>query len=52
MESVKAAGVKKVILYHISTRYIRQLKSVIKKYKEEMPDVEILYMDPRKVFEM
>ncbi|PLV56966.1 ribonuclease Z [Thermotoga sp. SG1] len=52
METVKKAGVKRVILYHISTRYIRSIKSVIKKYREMLPDVEITYMDPRRVFEM
>lgn len=52
METVKKAGVKRVILYHISTRYIRSIRSVIKKYREMLPDVEITYMDPRRVFEM
>lgn len=41
-----------MILYHISTRYIRSIRSVIKKYREMLPDVEITYMDPRRVFEM
>lgn len=52
MDSVVKAGVKKVVLYHISTRYVFNMKGIIKRYKEMFPDVEIVYMDPRKIFEL
>ncbi len=47
IEVIKASGVKKVILYHISTRYMRKIERIIEKYKRQLDeDVELLYVDP------
>lgn len=50
VEVVKKAGVKKVILYHISTRYIGRIEKYIKKYFKDLKGVEVMYVDPEKEF--
>ena len=48
VEVIKESGVKKVILYHISTRYLRKIDKIISKYRKEIGDVELYIVDPNK----
>ncbi len=46
VEVIKASGVKKVILYHISTRYMRRIDKIIDKYRKELEGVQLWVVDP------
>jgi len=48
VDVIKKSGVKKVILYHISTRYLRKIDKIISRYKKEIEDVELYIVDPNK----
>ncbi|NPU88707.1 MAG: MBL fold metallo-hydrolase [Fervidobacterium sp.] len=49
IELVKDANVQTLILYHISSRYIRSIEKVIRKM--QIPGTKILYVHPERVFE-
>ncbi len=48
VEVIKKSGVKRVILYHISTRYTRKINKILEKYKKDLEGVELLVVDPHK----
>ncbi|AMW33053.1 MBL fold metallo-hydrolase [Fervidobacterium islandicum] len=50
IELVKEANVQTLVLYHISSRYIRSMEKVIKKI--QIPGTKILYVHPERIFEL
>ncbi len=46
VETIKRSGVKKVILYHISTRYMNRMERYLKPYLEELDGVDLKVVDP------
>ncbi len=48
VETIKKSGVKNVILYHISTRYIGKIDKIIKKYEKDLEGVNLRVVDPNK----
>lgn len=49
IELVKDTNIKTLVLYHISSRYVRMLENTIKKIR--LPNVQILYVHPEKIYE-
>ncbi|MBO8161587.1 MAG: MBL fold metallo-hydrolase [Thermosipho sp. (in: Bacteria)] len=52
VELIKGTKVKKLILYHISGRYLRKIDSIISKYKKELENVDVYYIKPDKLFKL
>lgn len=50
IELVKDTEIKTLVLYHISSRYVRNIERAIKKIN--LPNVKIAYVHPEKLFEM
>ncbi|QAV33096.1 RNAse Z [Fervidobacterium changbaicum] len=50
IELVKEANVQTLVLYHISSRYIRSMEKVIRKI--QIPGTKILYVHPERIFEL
>ncbi len=46
VETIKQSGVKNVILYHISTRYMGKIDKYIKKYEKDLEGVNLKIVDP------
>ncbi len=46
VQTIKQSGVKKVILYHISTRYMNKIEKYLKKYEKDLEGVEVTVVDP------
>lgn len=49
IELVKDTNVKTLVLYHISSRYVRSLEQTIKKIR--LPNVQIMYVHPERIYE-
>ncbi|ODN30580.1 MBL fold metallo-hydrolase [Fervidobacterium thailandense] len=50
VELVKGTDIKTLVLYHISSRYVKNIERAIKKIN--LPNVKIAYVHPEKLFEM
>jgi len=51
LKLAKSANVKSLILYHISTRYERNIKRYVNKAIEELEiDFPVMYVHPSKIF--
>lgn len=49
IELVKSSNIKTLVLYHISSRYVRGLERAVKKI--HLPDTKIMFVHPEKIFE-
>ncbi|SHH19959.1 MBL fold metallo-hydrolase [Thermosipho atlanticus] len=52
VELVKDTKIKKLILYHISGRYLRKVESIISRYRYELENIELYYIKPDKLFKL
>lgn len=48
VDTIKKSGVKNVILYHISTRYIGKIEKFLKKYEKDLEGVKLQIVDPNR----
>ncbi len=46
VQTIKESGVKRVILYHISTRYSRKIDRYLKLYEKDLEGVNLKIVDP------